>query len=84
MADSPAVVWRPRDWPLRTLTAAQYAFWESEGYVVLEGFYGAAEVRALRESTVEMLGRLGPAQPWTVLSFRRPSSYFISDYPCKI
>lgn len=56
MADSPAVVWRPRDWPLRTLTAAQYAFWESEGYVVLEDVVPLEDCAAAAEAIRAFVG----------------------------
>ena len=46
-------VWRPRTWPLRLLSEAQYAAWEADGYVCLPGVVPpalcAAAAAAIRE-----------------------------------
>ena len=36
MLEPTAVVWPHRTWPLTALTEAQHAFWEREGYLVVE------------------------------------------------
>ncbi|KAH8075344.1 hypothetical protein JL721_1348 [Aureococcus anophagefferens] len=52
-------VWRPRTWPLRLLSEAQYAAWEADGYVCLPGSCRRRSARPRRGDPRVLRGRRG-------------------------